>query len=64
MLGAYGLPLDPVHEGRSELRLPYRDERELVMDILRHGSEVEVAAPPALREKVSEQLRAALRRYP
>jgi predicted DNA-binding transcriptional regulator YafY len=50
-------------DGRYELRIPYRDERELVMDILRHGPEVEVLAPPALREAVVAGLRAALVRY-
>lgn len=50
-------------DGRYELRIPYRDERELVMDILRHGPEVEVLAPPALREAVVTGLRAALGRY-
>ena len=30
---------------------------ELVMDVLRHGPEVEVLAPPELREAVRERLR-------
>ena len=50
-------------DGAYELRIPYRDERELVMDILRHGREVEVIAPKALREVVVGQLREALGRY-
>lgn len=50
-------------DGRYELRIPYRDERELVMDILRHGPDVEVLAPPALREAVVTGLRAALGQY-
>lgn len=50
-------------DGRYELRVPYRDLRELVMDLLRHGAEVEVAEPPALREELVRQLRAALRQY-
>ena len=50
-------------DGRYELRIPYRDERELVMDILRHGAEVEVVAPAGLREAVLAALRAALARY-
>ncbi len=50
-------------DGRYELRIPYRDDRELVMDILRHGAEVEVVSPPGLREEVGRQLRAALGRY-
>jgi predicted DNA-binding transcriptional regulator YafY len=45
------------------LRLPYRDDRELVMDILRHGSEVEVASPDSLREEVKQRLRVALQLY-
>jgi predicted DNA-binding transcriptional regulator YafY len=51
-------------DGRYELRVPYRDERELVMDILRHGPHVEVLSPPELRAEVERQLRAALAQYP
>ena len=51
-------------DGRYELQIPYRDERELVMDILRHGAEVEVVGPAALRETVAAQLKSALARYP
>jgi predicted DNA-binding transcriptional regulator YafY len=47
-------------DGRYELRIPYRDSRELVMDVLRHGQHVEVVAPEALRTEVIEELRAAL----
>jgi predicted DNA-binding transcriptional regulator YafY len=39
-------------EGRYTLELPYRDDRELVLDIMRHGGAVEVLAPVALRRKV------------
>jgi len=51
-------------DGSYELRIPYRDGRELVMDILRHGPEVEVVSPESLREEVRGQLEAALARYP
>ena len=51
-------------EGQYELRIPYRHNQELVMDILRHDPEVEVLSPAALRESVVEQLKAALARYP
>jgi predicted DNA-binding transcriptional regulator YafY len=44
-------------DGRYELRIPYRDSRELVMDVLKHGPEVEVAAPESLRREVVDQLR-------
>ena len=50
-------------DGRYELRIPYRDSRELVMDILRHGCEVEVLEPPALRLEVADQLRRSLDYY-
>lgn len=50
-------------DGSYELRIPYRDARELVMDILRHGAEVEVLAPESLRAAVAEALRDALARY-
>lgn len=39
-------------DGGYRLRVPYADERELLMDILRHGAHVEVEGPPTLRERV------------
>lgn len=51
-------------DGRYELRIPYRDERELVMDILRYGPDVEVVSPEALRRAVAGRLRLALAHYP
>jgi predicted DNA-binding transcriptional regulator YafY len=51
-------------DGRYELRIPYRDDRELVMDILRHGPDVEVVSPDTLRRTVAERLRRALAHYP
>lgn len=50
-------------DGRYELRIPFRDDRELVMDILRYGPEVEVVGPESLREAVAERLRLALDQY-
>ena len=40
------------------------EARELVMDILRHGPEVEVVAPESLRAAVVSRLRDTLARYP
>ena len=51
-------------DGRYELRIPYHDARELVMDILRHGSHVEVVEPETLRQEVIAELHAAIERYP
>jgi len=50
-------------DGRYELKLPYVDDTELLMDLLRQGDEVEVLAPPALREKIGQRLRAAAAVY-
>lgn len=50
-------------DGRYELKLPYVDDTELLMDLLRQGDEVEVLAPAALREKIALRLRRAAARY-
>ncbi|MDR1709216.1 MAG: WYL domain-containing protein, partial [Candidatus Accumulibacter sp.] len=42
-------------DGSYRLSVPYADERELLMDILRHGRHVEVEAPPPLRRRVAEE---------
>lgn len=47
-------------DGNYLLEIPFADDRELIMDILRHMPEVDVLSPPALRQKVTEQLRAGL----
>jgi proteasome accessory factor C len=52
-----------LEDGRYELRLPYSDDRELLMDILKYGAEVEVVAPEALRQAVGKQLDAAASQY-
>ncbi len=51
-------------DGSYELRIPYRDDRELLMDVLRHGAEVEVMAPRTLRDAVHWQIERALQQYP
>lgn len=50
-------------DGRYELRIPYQNSRELVMDIMRHGPNVEVVTPEDLRTDVKEQLRRASEQY-
>ena len=50
-------------DGSYELRIPYRDDRELAMDILRHGPEVTVILPASLRARVASDLRAAAGQY-
>ena len=39
-------------EGRYVLEVPYSSEKELVMDILKFGPDVEVVAPETLRASV------------
>lgn len=50
-------------DGRYELRIPYRDDRELLMDILKYGPDVEVVAPASLRDAVAGRLQSALAQY-
>ncbi len=49
--------------GRYVLNVPYSQDPELMMDILKHGSDVEVLEPPELRERVATQLAAAAQQY-
>jgi predicted DNA-binding transcriptional regulator YafY len=51
------------NDGTYILEVPYADDRELVMEILKFGADVEVVAPPALRERVCAALKEALGRY-
>ena len=50
-------------DGAYVLKVPYSDSRELVMDILKYGGDVEVLAPAQLREQVHQLLLAAASRY-
>lgn len=50
-------------DGSYVLEVPYGDDRELIGDILRHGPEVEVLAPPELRARCRDQLKSAQRLY-
>jgi len=50
-------------DGSYELRVPYGDPRELIGDVLRHGADIEVQAPAALRTQVERCLREAVAVY-
>jgi predicted DNA-binding transcriptional regulator YafY len=52
-----------LEDGRYELRIPYREARELIMDILRHGSGITVVSPDELAAAVRDQLTEALKVY-
>jgi predicted DNA-binding transcriptional regulator YafY len=49
--------------GSYLLELPYSNDGELVMDILKYGPDVEVISPTQLRDKVKQQLAAAMAHY-
>lgn len=50
-------------DGSYELSIPYSNDPELVMDILKYGPDCQVLAPPELREKVKRLLKEAVTRY-
>lgn len=50
-------------DGSYLLEVPYADDRELLMDVLRHGDEVEVMGPTALRNRIKVILSSAAGKY-
>ena len=50
-------------DGSLEIELPYLNPTELTMDILRHGDQVRVVSPPALRQALLARLDAARQQY-
>jgi predicted DNA-binding transcriptional regulator YafY len=50
-------------DGQYQMQLPYVDDNELLMDVLRQGDQVRVLAPPALVQAVRVRLRAAAGLY-
>lgn len=52
-----------MEDGSYLLEIPYSDERELTLDILRQGADVEVVDPPALRNHVFDVLVRAVTIY-
>lgn len=52
-----------LEDGYYQLSLPYSNPTELIMDILRYASDVEVIKPKALRQQLVTKLRHALLLY-
>jgi predicted DNA-binding transcriptional regulator YafY len=50
-------------DGRFELRVPYSNSRELLMDVLKYGPDAEVVSPVPLREEMKIMLQLALGAY-
>jgi len=59
----------PDQQGRLEadgcyvVEIPYGDDRELLLDILRYGADVKVLEPPELRDRVRAELLRASQQY-
>jgi predicted DNA-binding transcriptional regulator YafY len=52
-----------LEDGGFELRVPYTDDRELIMDIMKYAGDCEVIEPEALRNRVAAEFEIALARY-
>ncbi len=50
-------------DGRYELKLPYSNPRELLMDVLHYGADVELVEPKALRAQLRTLLQLAIGQY-
>jgi predicted DNA-binding transcriptional regulator YafY len=50
-------------DGRFELKVPYSNSRELLMDVLKYGPDAEIIAPVSLREEMKILLQLALGAY-
>jgi len=50
-------------DGSYVLEIPYSEDQELVMDILRYGPDIEVLGPAALRASLKKALASALKHY-
>lgn len=50
-------------DGSFELKIPYTDDRELIMDILKYGGDCQVISPKALRQRVKSELERGLSQY-
>jgi len=52
-----------LNDGRYELKVPYSNSRELLMDVLKYGPDAEVVAPISLREEMKIMLQLAVGAY-
>ena len=50
-------------DGSYLLRVPYTDDRELIMDILKYGADCQVLEPPSLVDKALAQMEQMQRNY-
>lgn len=50
-------------DGGYELKIPYNNDKELIMDILRNGKDVKVVEPKELQEKIKKEISQMLANY-
>ncbi len=50
-------------DGSYELKVPYSDDRELIMDIMKYGGDCQVISPVALAKRVLSELECACGKY-
>ena len=50
-------------DGSYRLDVPYGNPKEIIMEIMKFGADVEVISPPALRQQVAERLQLAANKY-
>jgi predicted DNA-binding transcriptional regulator YafY len=50
-------------DGTYELKVPYSDDRELIMDIMKYGGDCTVISPQALVSRVAVELERARKCY-
>ena len=50
-------------DGRYQLEVPYADERELIMDVMRHLPEVEVVSPASLKHLLVQHLEESIKKH-
>jgi predicted DNA-binding transcriptional regulator YafY len=49
--------------GSYELKLPYANELELIMDIIKYGNSVQVVSPDSLVARIKQELKSAYNQY-
>lgn len=52
-----------LNDGSYQLTVPYSDSRELILEILKYGPDVEVLRPQSLRDEIQDRLQDALKKY-
>ncbi len=52
-----------LEDGSYELKIPYADDRELIMDIMKYGGDCQVVEPAELRKRIQDEFKRVLSLY-